>query len=262
MRWRPSSVGMPPGCTAKARTPWSLQALVEPDGAQHVGGLGPAVGHPGVVGLALEVRDRRGRRRRSGGRPTRAARHGRRQPPPGTGVSSWMSRKWPRWLVPNWVSKPSTVVPCGQAITPALPMSTSSTGWSSTKPWAKVRTLARSARSSWRRSSSASGTEREDLLHGGGALGEVAHRHRHRRAVGGERPGRLHAETGRRAGDEDPLPGEVDPVEDVVGGALEPEAAHEQMLARTAQRCAATSWCGWYTCTFRSPGSCRNVTRP
>ena len=31
------------------------QALVEPDGEQHVGGLGPAVGHPRVVGLALEV---------------------------------------------------------------------------------------------------------------------------------------------------------------------------------------------------------------
>ena len=72
-------------------------------------------------------------------------------------------------------------------------------------------------------------------LHGGGALGEVADGHGHRGTVGGERPGGLDAEAGRRAGDEDPLAGEVDPLEDVVGGALEPEAAHGAMLAGSAR---------------------------
>src|SRR5271169_458007 len=32
------------------------------------------------------------------------------------------STKWPRWLVPNWVSKPSAVCPKGVRITPALAM--------------------------------------------------------------------------------------------------------------------------------------------
>ena len=33
--------------------------------------------------------------------------------------------KWPKWLVPNWVSKPSEVWPFGQAMTPALAMTRS-----------------------------------------------------------------------------------------------------------------------------------------
>lgn len=36
------------------------------------------------------------------------------------GSSSPVSAKWPRWFVPNCVSKPSAVVPYGSAITPAL----------------------------------------------------------------------------------------------------------------------------------------------
>ena len=46
---------------------------------------------------------------RSGVAPTRRA-----------GLSSWNSKKWPRWLVPNCDSKPSAVLPLGVAIMPAL----------------------------------------------------------------------------------------------------------------------------------------------
>ena len=39
------------------------------------------------------------------------------------GLSSWKRRKWARWLVPNWASKPSAVsVRVGRAIIPALLM--------------------------------------------------------------------------------------------------------------------------------------------
>ena len=38
------------------------------------------------------------------------------------GLRSWKSRKCARWLVPNWVSKPSAVLPSGGAMTPALLM--------------------------------------------------------------------------------------------------------------------------------------------
>ena len=36
------------------------------------------------------------------------------------GISSSVSTKWPRWLVPTWVSKPSFVSPAGVAMRPAL----------------------------------------------------------------------------------------------------------------------------------------------
>ena len=35
-----------------------------------------------------------------------------------SGLSSWKRRKWERWLVPNWDSNPSAVVPCGVAMMP------------------------------------------------------------------------------------------------------------------------------------------------
>jgi hypothetical protein len=53
--------------------------------------------------------------------------------------------KCPRWLVPSCSSKPSVVVRCGVAITPALLTSTSMLR---SRPSAKARTAARSARSS------------------------------------------------------------------------------------------------------------------
>ena len=54
---------------------------------------------------------RPGRRRRSGGRP----RTGSPAAPPGFSSAAMRltSTKWPRWLVPNWVSKPSAVLPFG-----------------------------------------------------------------------------------------------------------------------------------------------------
>src|SRR5215210_8248940 len=63
--------------------------------------------------------------------------------------SSPVSAKWPRWLVPIWVSKPSFVRPSGTAITPALLIST----WiGPSQACAKARTEARSVRSSGRAS--------------------------------------------------------------------------------------------------------------
>src|SRR5580765_1807077 len=41
------------------------------------------------------------------------------------GSSRLVSAKWPRWLVPICISKPSAVLACGIAITPALLISTS-----------------------------------------------------------------------------------------------------------------------------------------
>lgn len=37
-----------------------------------------------------------------------------------SGLSSWKRRKWERWLVPSWDSKPSAVVPWGVAMMPEV----------------------------------------------------------------------------------------------------------------------------------------------
>ena len=63
----------------------------------------------------------------------------------------------------------------------------------------------------------------------------VAGRHRDRGAVRGERPGRLLAQPGGRAGDEDPLAGEIDAGEHVVGGGLVVEG-HGRSLAHVGGR--------------------------
>ena len=76
-------------------------------------------------------------------------------PPASSGRSRFTSTKWPRWLVPNWVSKPSAVRPSGVAMTPALAMMTSSRSWSASTPSVKARTDARDARSTARSSTSA-----------------------------------------------------------------------------------------------------------
>lgn len=59
-----------------------------------------------------------------------------------------MSAKWPRWLVPICISKPSTVSRRGMAMTPALFTSTSRRGWSRRNRSAKARTEPRFATSS------------------------------------------------------------------------------------------------------------------
>src|ERR1700730_75894 len=66
------------------------------------------------------------------------------------GSSKLVSAKWPRWLVPIWLSNPSTVCACGTAMMPALFTSTSAPSI----PSAKARTDARSCRSSLRTSTS------------------------------------------------------------------------------------------------------------
>src|SRR6476646_2650214 len=66
------------------------------------------------------------------------------------GSSRLVSAKWPRWLVPIWLSKPSTVCAYGTAMMPALLTSTSTPS----TPSANERTDARSCRSSLRTSTS------------------------------------------------------------------------------------------------------------
>src|SRR4029079_3688260 len=69
---------------------------------------------------------------------------------PTLGSSRLVSAKWPRWLVPIWLSKPSTVCAYGTAMMPALLISKSTPS----TPSAKARTDARSCRSSLRTSTS------------------------------------------------------------------------------------------------------------
>jgi len=60
-------------------------------------------------------------------------------------------RKWERWLVPSWISKPSAVRPSGQAMTPALAMKMLRVFDWDRKVLAQARTLSRELRSSSRR---------------------------------------------------------------------------------------------------------------
>src|SRR6202012_4028898 len=64
------------------------------------------------------------------------------------GSNRLVNAKWPRWLVPIWLSKPSAVRAYGAAMMPALLMSTSALS----TPSANRRTDDRSCRSSWRTS--------------------------------------------------------------------------------------------------------------
>ena len=66
--------------------------------------------------------------------------------------------KWPRWLVPNCISKPSAVSRRGMAITPALLTRMFKPSCSAENPAANFRTEARSARSSGSSRTSAAGT--------------------------------------------------------------------------------------------------------
>jgi hypothetical protein len=58
-----------------------------------------------------------------------------------------VNRKWPRWLVPNCISKPSAVRASGHAMTPALLTRTSRRSMRASNSSAEVRMLSRSARS-------------------------------------------------------------------------------------------------------------------
>ena len=63
------------------------------------------------------------------------------------GSSRPESAKWPRWLVPSCISKPSAVLRRGIAITPALFTRMSIRSWRAENCLAKSRTEARLARS-------------------------------------------------------------------------------------------------------------------
>ncbi|COY15034.1 Uncharacterised protein [Mycobacterium tuberculosis] len=71
---------------------------------------------------------------------------------PATGSSRSINRpvnaKWPKWLVPNCISKPSAVVCRGVYITPALLISRSMRWWSDFSCAAAARTDASEVRSS------------------------------------------------------------------------------------------------------------------
>ena len=69
-----------------------------------------------------------------------------------------------------------------------------------------------------------------ELGQGSGRPLLAAGQHGDRRAVGGERPGALTAEAGGGAGDDDPTPGQVDPLEHLVGGRALPVLAHLDIL--------------------------------
>src|SRR4051794_40619898 len=73
------------------------------------------------------------------------------------GRSSAVSAQWPRWLVPNCISKPSAVRRSGMPITPALLTRRSSVSWAARMRSAAARTEAWFERSSSTTSSDASG---------------------------------------------------------------------------------------------------------
>ena len=102
------------------------------------------------------------------------------------GSSSPVSAKWPRWLVPSWLSNPSAVVAFGTAMIPALFMSTSSDSRSSATPAAHSRTDA----SDWRSSVRTSGAGPVALAFTASSavsrLGRVATRQQHAGALGGQ----------------------------------------------------------------------------
>ena len=90
------------------------------DREQHVGRLGLRVGQPGRVRHGAR---RTGRRRRPAsrrGRSTTPTPRGRRRRRPARSCRPVARAKWPRWLVPNCVSQPCAVTPCGLSMTPAL----------------------------------------------------------------------------------------------------------------------------------------------
>ena len=114
-------------------------------------------------------------------------------PPASSGRSRFTSTKWPRWLVPNWVSKPSAVRPSGVAITPALAMITSRRSWSASTPSVNARTEASDARST-SRSSTAAPVAAAAARTGSAArfaLLDVAHAEHDVAAVRGDRARRL-----------------------------------------------------------------------
>ena len=74
-----------------------------------------------------------------------------------------------------------------------------------------------------------------NLLQRVGSLGEIPHGHRHGRAVGGQRSGRLQPEAGRCSRDHHASSGEVDAGEDVVSCGVESESDHPPMLARPSR---------------------------
>ena len=120
--------------------------------------------------------------------------------------------------MPNWVSKPSAVLPIGQAMTPALAMTRSNGSPSATSASAQARTLASDARSSSTSSSPPPfAASARTCLGRRSRLVEIARRADDLRAVRGQRAGRLDAESGRHAGHQNALAGQVHALEHFVG---------------------------------------------
>ena len=107
------------------------------------------------------------------------------------------STKWPRWLVPNWVSNPSAVLPNGQAMTPALAMTRSNGLPLSTSVLAQARTLSSDAKIKVDELKSAAVRAACSEARGRRfGLGQIARGADHVSAMSDERARRLHAEAG------------------------------------------------------------------
>ena len=205
------------------------EAAIELDGEQHVCGLRAAVRHPGVVGRASRSpgssRSTSEKRWPADDRLTmRAGAPARRR-----GANRLTSTKWPRWLVPNWVSKPSAGRPLrarhdagvGDQHVEHPTVGDEAVG-------------ARPDRCQRGEVGLAHLDAGLDACGGEGrlGLGHVAGDADDRRAPGCQRPDGLDAEARRRAGDEHAEVAEVTVTEDVVGGGVGAEGRHVPHLAR------------------------------
>ena len=167
-----------------------------------------------------------------------------------SGSSRLVSAKWPRWLVPNWSSKPSAVWRRGGAITPALLISRSRPSWLAAKRSANDRTEARLARSS--SSSSGLGPVAAAATSAWAALplSRLRQAMHHERAVARELARRDEPEAAVRAGDDGDAAGLVGDVPGVpaalrtlVDGDARawPGRRRSSRPCRTRSACVATS---------------------
>ena len=186
-----------------------LEPALQLVGEEQVGELALAVGRPlavaalplqvvevdaaDAVGAAAHRHDARARASPAGGSSSRPVR-----------------AKWPRWLVPSCISKPSAVLRYGSAITPALLSRTSSAGGRRAAPSAARRMSAEARRGRAPPAPSlARGWAAADLPLGGAPFVLIAAGEHDVRTVAGQRQRRLVAEPAVGAGDDDGLAAEV-----------------------------------------------------
>ena len=127
--------------------------------------------------------------------------------------------KWPRWLVPNCVSKPSSVWPKGVRITPALAITTSKGRPSASKcVCAGAHAFERGEIQFHQREAAAIRGLGPHICSCALRLGQIACSADHVRAMRRQRASRFHAQPGGHAGDENALALEIDALENFIGG--------------------------------------------